>query len=408
MKNNKIYHPKGKKQNRAVKKNNPPMTQRREGYVAKILPKTISRTRADVSTWKSALRAADNVERPRRARLQNLYTDILLDAHLTSQIELRMQHSLSVPFALKRDGETDEESTELLKAARWKNEIDREILWADYRGNSLIELTTENGSLCITSLPRNNIIPEKGILLLSEDDTNGVDYRNCREYGTWLLEFGSRTNYGLLNKAVPHVLFKRFAQSCWSELCEIYGIPPRFIKTDTQDPEMLNRAESMLRDMGSAAYFIIDREESFEFAKGADTNGDVYNNLISLCNSEISLLITGAVIGQDTKNGNRSKEESSIKLLDKMVQSDKRMLESYWNGTVLPALVRIGVLPEGLTYELQQEEDIEKLWDMTKEALPYMDVDAEWMKEKFGIQVTGKKEFPANAGLRVDTSGFFD
>ena len=136
MKNNKTYHPKGKKQNRAVKKNNPPMTQRREGYVAKILPKTISRTRADVSTWKSALRAADNVERPRRARLQNLYTDILLDAHLTSQIELRMQHSLSVPFALKRDGEVDEESTELLKKAIWKNEIDREILWADYRGNS--------------------------------------------------------------------------------------------------------------------------------------------------------------------------------------------------------------------------------------------------------------------------------
>lgn len=408
MKNNKTYHPKGKNKSRTVKKNNIPITQRREGYVAKIVPKTISRTRADVSTWKSALRAADNVERPRRARLQNLYTDTLLDAHLTSQIELRMQHSLSVPFALKRDGEVDEESTELLKKAIWKNEIDREILWADYRGNSLIELTTENDSLCVTSLPRNNIIPEKGILLLSEDDTTGIDYRNCREYGTWLLEFGSRTNYGLLNKAVPHVLFKRFAQSCWSELCEIYGIPPRFIKTDTQDPEMLNRAEAMLRDMGSAAYFIIDREESFEFAKGADTNGDVYNNLISLCNSEISLLITGAVIGQDTKNGNRSKEESSIKLLDKMVQSDKRMLESYWNGTVLPALVRIGVLPEGLTYELQQEEDIEKLWNMTKEALPYMDVDTEWMKEKFGIQVTGKKEGTGGVGLRIDTSDFFD
>ena len=327
MKNNKIYRREKRRQNMAVKKDNSKMVQRREGYVSKIVPKTISRTRADISSWKNALRAADNVENPRRARLQNLYTDILLDAHLTSQIELRMQHSLSVPFVLKRESEIDEKNTALLKAARWKNEIDREILWADYRGNSLIELTTENNTLCVTSLPRNNIIPEKGILLLSEDDTTGIDYRNCREYGTWLLEFGSRTNYGLLNKAIPHVLFKRFAQSCWSELCEIYGIPPRFIKTDTQDPEMLNRAEAMLRDMGSAAYFIIDREESFEFAKGADTNGDVYNNLISLCNSEMSLLITGAVIGQDTKNGNRSKEESSIKLLDKIVQADKKTLE---------------------------------------------------------------------------------
>ena len=391
----------------AVKKDNSKMVQRREGYVSKIVPKTISRTRADISSWKNALRAADNVENPRRARLQNLYTDILLDAHLTSQIELRMQHSLSVPFVLKRESEIDEKNTALLKAARWKNEIDREILWADYRGNSLIELTTENNTLCVTSLPRNNIISEKGILLLSEDDTTGIDYRNCREYGTWLLEFGSRTNYGLLNKAIPHVLFKRFAQSCWSELCEIYGIPPRFIKTDTQDPEMLNRAEAMLRDMGSAAYFIIDREESFEFAKGADTNGDVYNNLISLCNSEMSLLITGAVIGQDTKNGNRSKEESSIKLLDKIVQADKKTLESYWNGTVIPALVKIGILPEGLTYELQQEEDIEKLWGMTREALPYMDIDPEWMKDKFGIQVTGKKEVTGGVGLRIDTSDFF-
>lgn len=392
----------------AVKNDNSKMTQRREGYVSKIVPKTISRTRADISSWKNALRAADNVENPRRARLQNLYTDILLDAHLTSQIELRMQHSLSVPFVLKRESEIDEKNTALLKAASWKNEIDREILWADYRGNSLIELTTENNTLCVTSLPRNNIIPEKGILLLSEDDTTGIDYRNCREYGTWLLEFGSRTNYGLLNKAIPHVLFKRFAQSCWSELCEIYGIPPRFIKTDTQDPEMLSRAEAMLRDMGSAAYFIIDREESFEFAKGADTNGDVYNNLISLCNSETSLLITGAVIGQDTKNGNRSKEESSIKLLDKIVQADKKTLESYWNGTVIPALVKIGILPEGLTYELQQEEDIEKLWGMTREALPYMDIDPEWMKDKFGIQVTGKKEVTGGVGLRIDTSDFFD
>lgn len=407
MKNNKIYRREKRRQNMAVKKDNSKMVQRREGYVSKIVPKTISRTRADISSWKNALRAADNVENPRRARLQNLYTDILLDAHLTSQIELRMQHSLSVPFVLKRESEIDEKNTALLKAARWKNEIDREILWADYRGNSLIELTTENNTLCVTSLPRNNIIPEKGILLLSEDDTTGIDYRNCREYGTWLLEFGSRTNYGLLNKAIPHVLFKRFAQSCWSELCEIYGIPPRFIKTDTQDPEMLSRAEAMLRDMGSAAYFIIDREESFEFAKGADTNGDVYNNLISLCNSEMSLLITGAVIGQDTKNGNRSKEESSIKLLDKIVQADKKTLESYWNGTVIPALVKIGILPEGLTYELQQEEDIEKLWGMTREALPYMDIDPEWMKDKFGIQVTGKKEVTGGVGLRIDTSDFF-
>lgn len=75
---------------------------------------------------------------------------------------------------------------------------------------------------------------------------------------------------------------------------------------------------------------------------------------------------------------------------------------------MIPALVKIGILPEGLTYELQQEEDIEKLWSMTREALPYMDIDPEWMKDKFGIQVTGKKEMTGGVGLRIDTSDFFD
>ena len=90
------------------------------------------------------------------------------------------------------------------------------------------------------------------------------------------------------------------------------------------------------------------------------------------------------------------------------MQSDKRTLESYWNGVVLPALERIGILPAGLVYELQQEEDIEKLWVMTREAFPYMDIDPGWVKDKFGIQVTGKKEMAGGANLGVDTSDFFD
>jgi hypothetical protein len=179
------------------------------------------------------------------------------------------------------------------------------------------------------------------------------------------------------------------------------------MKTDTQDQEMLDRAEQMLRDMGSAAYFIIDTSETFEFAKGADTNGDVYSNLISLCNSEMSLLENGTVIGQDTKNGNRSKEESSLKLLGKIIQSDKALIESYWNGSIIPALERIGIFKPGLTYNFQQEEDLEKLWTMTEKSLPYLEVDPKWIKQKFGIEVTGKREQPAALSWRRDPD-FFD
>ena len=166
---------------------------------------------------------------------------------------------------------------------------------------------------------------------------------------------------------------------------------------------MLSRAEAMMRDMGAAAWFIIDELESFEFAKGADTNGDVYNNLIRLCNSEISLLISGAVIGQDTKNGNESKETISISMFKNLVDADKGMVESYFNLSVLPALFRIGAIPDGLLFEFAPEENIAELWGMTKDALQFMEVDPTWIKEKFGIPVLGLRQ-PAQKAL----SSFFE
>ncbi len=381
---------------------------RRDGYITRIVPKTVTRTRADIALWKSALRAADNVENPRRTRLQRLYADIMQDAHLSSLAELRVLSLLGTPFTLKRDGEVDEECTALLAAAAWKRDIDR-FAWEELLyGHSLVELTTSpEGTPQVTLLPRTNVVPEQGVLLLSEDDGDGIRYREAREYGTWILEFGSRTEYGLLNKAVPHVLFSRFAQSCWSELCEIYAIPPRVLKTNTQDPEMLDRAEQMMREMGAAAWFIIDTNEEFSFAKGADTNGDVYNNLIRVCKEASSLLICGAQLGQDTLNGNRSKEESSQKLFDKIIQADRTRVQGYWNEIILPALVRIGIVPAGLTYEYQQEEDLEKLWNQTHQAMQYFHVEPEWIRSKFGIEVTGEKETGALSVPLAARDGFF-
>lgn len=377
---------------------------RKDTYYAQIAPKAISRTRQDISNWTSALKTADNIDRPRRARLINLYSDILLDAHLSSQIELRRQRLLALPFAISKDGKILDAETSLLRNSAYTRSITSGILDSVFYGHTLLELNPlENDNIDVITLPRQNVVPQKGIILLSEDSDNGIEYRNNPDYGIYILEFGSDSDYGLLNKAIPHALFKRFAQACWSELCEIYAIPPRYIKTNTQDAQMLDRAEKMLRDMGSAAWFIIDESESFDFAKGADTNGDVYSNLISLCKEEISLLINGAVIGQDTKNGNRSKEESSLKLLEVITQSDKALVTGYWNETIIPALIKLGILPDGAEFSYVKEEDVEKLWSMAKEAMQYYDFDPKWIEQTFGLKVLQTKETK-----QKQLSSFFD
>lgn len=376
--------------------------------------KAVSRVRQDIKNWNIALDMS-RTDEPTNWAMQLLYNEALLDAHLTSQLENRKQQVFSLGFLLKTEnGEIDEVQTDFLKNAQFYRQLTNIMLDTKYYGYNLVELALEKTSdkqkLTILQIPRTNITPQNGRFF--KDYTNNrdfINYRNLAEFGTWVLEFipngiqDANFDLGLLNKAIPHVLFKRFAQSCWSELCEIYGIPPRVMKTNTQDNVMLKRAEQMMSDMGAAAWFIIDETESFEFAQGVATNGDVYKNLMDVCRNEISLLISGAVIGQDTVNGNRSKEESSQNMLWELVKSDMAMLEDYWNNTIIPALQRIGILKGNIKFEFEQAEDLDQLFKFTTGLLPFKEVDNDWLKEKFGVEVTGNRNSGIDANqLSVD------
>ena len=263
---------------------------------------------------------------------------------------------------------------------------------SEWLGNSLIELSAENGIHKVKLIERRNVVARKGRFYPDTAMNNFIEYRTVKEFGSWILEFDSG-NIGLINKIVPHVMFKKFAQSCWSELCEIYGIPPRVMKTETRDPAMLDRAEAMMRDVGAASWFIIDNQEEFTFANGVSGDGSVYSNLIHLCNNEICMPVTGAIIGQDTKNGNESKEKISKEVLTRLVEADKRMCEVYMNSVVIPAFIRIGWLPSTTSkFRFAAVEDTDKLWTYTKELLPYKEVDDIFIEEKFGIKVTNKTQ----------------
>lgn len=364
-----------------------------------IAQKSISRTRQDIKNWNEALNAARTAEDPKFFQLHLLYREIVIDALLSSQLENRILKSLKTPFLIKDSkGKKNDEVTELFQNSKFVSDLSRAILQSKFYGHSLVELNYENGVLKCRLIPRTNVDPVNGLVYPDYSEDKAIKYREMPEYGTWILEFGEPDDLGLLNKCVPHVLYKRFAQSCWSELCEIYGIPPRVMKTNTHDKTMVQRSEKMMKDMGSAAWFIIDQTEEFEFAKGVATNGDVYNNHINLCNNEMSMTISGAIIGQDTVNGNRSKDESAQDMLGDLVLSDLDLLKLYWNPTILPALIKIGIASGDLVFGYPETENLAELWKMTVEAADRFEVNPVWVKDKFGIDIVGAKKQPASSG----------
>ena len=385
-----------------------------------IVPKAIAQTRSDVQVWKRAIASAENIENPKMFPYYNLVKDMSIDAHLTSQIQNRKLSTISANFVIKKaNGETHQELTDKLQKSVWFNMIIEYILDSVYFGYTLIEFNRkENEELSEGELPtpninlitRQNVIPQKGIILKDYTDEKGLDYINAPEYGTWVLDFGVMGDLGLINKAIPHILFSRFAQSCWSELCEIYGIPPRVMKTNTRDMAALKRAERMMTDMGAAAWFIIDESETFEWASNSiPSTGEVYNGLIKLCRDNISLLISGAIIGQDTKYGSKGKEESSQESLQNLVNADQTLVEQYMNEKVLSALYAIGVLPEEkLSFHYDQVEDLSELWQRTIDLMPYKNIPNQWIKDKFGVEVEGDRTSQNQGQLNWSTEPFFD
>lgn len=359
----------------------------------RVVKKTILQTRRDIADWKWSKQIASSAAEPKMYLLQDIFSDIVLDALLTSQMNNRREQTISAPYEMiTPDEKVDDNATKFIRDIPIVTDMLGHIWDSEWYGYSVIEMSIKNGLKSVELINRRNIIPANGRFYPDTSMSNYIEYRDVSEFGKWILEFNS-DSIGMLDKLVPHVMFKKFAQSCWSELCEIYGIPPRVMKTETRNPEMLDRAEEMMREVGAAAWFIIDITEEFEFAKGVDTNGDVYSNLINLCNNEISMLVSGAVIGQDTKHGNESKEKTSMQLLDRLVDADKRMVENYMNSIVIPAWIRIGWIP-GTTsrFRFKAVEDTDKLWQFTKELLPYKEVDNEFIEEKFGIKVTDKQQ----------------
>ena len=194
------------------------------------------------------------------------------------------------------------------------------------------------------------------------------------------------------------------------ELCEIYGIPPRVMKTNTRDMAALKRAERMMNDMGAAAWFIIDESETFEWASNSiPSTGEVYNGLIKLCRDNISLLISGAIIGQDTKYGSKGKEESSQESLQNLVNADQTLVEQYMNEKVLSALYAIGVLPEEkLSFHYDQVEDLSELWQRTIDLMPYKNIPDQWIKDKFGVEIEGDRTSQNQGQLNWSAEPFFD
>lgn len=379
-----------------------------------------ARAQKDIAKWRSALDAAERIDMPRRYMLYDIYREIVLDAHLHGELELRKNKTIQSRYNIfDAKGDSNDELAELLRKP-WFFELMGYLLDARFYGHSLVQIDdvlplkgTEGGIQSVTLVPREHVEPIQGLLLRQYNDTMGIPYREEKVFANWIIETPGGRGMGLLNQAAPHALYKRFAQGAWSEFSELFGMPLRVGKTNVRDTEMVGQMEDMLRRMGSSAFAVIDDQETLEFIETTKSNGEVFEALIRLCDNQMSKLISGAIIGGDSPGGSRSKEEVGERLNMAIIEADKDWLSGLINERVLPVLIAHGYPLQGCSFVWEQQKDVQALWNNTFQAMQYFEVDEDWVRETFGIQITTPREMPGfNQGLSINNlntdTGFFD
>lgn len=381
-------------------------TAQKKALLIELNQQTESLTKKDLANWRSAWQQAINFENPKRAELYRVYTDTLIDLHLTGCISQRKGKTLQKPFILTdKNGKEDDKARKIFEREWFYNLLDL-ALDSRYWGHSLIQfgdIIKEGDTMSFANVelvPRRHVVQEYGVITpdAGDDWQNGISYREG-EIANWCIEVGNPYDLGLLLKCAPQSLSKKNMLAYWDTFGEIFGMPIRVAKTMSQDKKDISRIEAMLADMGAAAWGLFPDGTDIEIKESS--RGDAYNvydKRIDRCNSEISKGVLGQTMTID--NGSSlSQSETHLEVFENLCRADATMLKYTINDRLIPLMIKHGFPVQGVTFDWDEAASYtpSEQREMERVLLQYYDVDPQYFRDKYKIEITGVKQPAANS-----------
>lgn len=363
-----------------------------------------------LNSWKTALLLASDPISPNRELLSNNYQSLMLDNHLSSCIEtriLRVQRSRFI-FRSQQSHEVNEDLSRIFQRPWFEDFIELTVKEL-FEGTKVLEMMDLDDTLHlrkITEIPIININPSRGLILKNAGDTNGWQYKEGY-LKDFYLQIGEDTDLGLLKDVGPVVIFKKTAFGSWLDYIEKYGIPPRWVTTDSMDTKRIRQLEVMMQNMISGHWAVLQGNEKIELADtpGTDAN-QVFDQLIERVNSELSKKVLGATGTNDEKSFVGSAKVHQDVANDRH-ESDKIRIKYIINQDLIPRLLKISPAYAPLnghyfdwddSYEIEPADLIEKVTLLSNAGF---EIDPEYIQKRTGVKILGFK--PSLLGGGVDT-----
>jgi SPP1 gp7 family putative phage head morphogenesis protein len=362
-----------------------------------LIIEPLVRSNPDIRKWRYALRSAEDTDRPDRSKLYDIYEETLLDGMVTSTTERIVLKCTNSKIIFLKDGEADKEHpiNKMLKTPVFLD-ILKWIIQSKWWGHSLIELDfNSEGISKATLLERKNVIPEKGLVVERVGEDKGTYYRQS-PYIDYLLDVGAHKDLGLLNKATPCAIFKRFGISSWGEYVERFGIPIQEYQYDPLVPGSREEVIKQSKEQGSGAKIIMPSGTQTTLHKGADGSGSAVFKEYKTANEE-DILYIFLLQTMTTKDGSsRSQSETHLDSETELIAGYKLFIEMVLNFQLKPILERhsFDVSNGNFEYETSDGLTKEQLVNILTQLAAFGDIPLDLIEKLFGIKLEPKTQEP--------------
>ena len=334
-----------------------------------------------------------------RARLIDLYDACLQqDAHIRAVIETLESQILGDRYMLARmNGKgkyvKDVEQTRKIQGTQF-DKIIKGIVESKLYGYTLLEvmpgLDPKTGKLAeVNSIERRNVLADQRIVLRRQ----GIwephwDLRHAAYARHYILI--NSGDLGLFSATTPLILAKKFTVANYVNFSHTYGHPIIHGKTVSESNTDRKRLANEIANAAQNKVVVTGIEDEVDIKTFTMSNSEkIYTGLIDFVNREVSNL----VLGSESMAGGMQSYVGSTKahqdIFRDRIEVYRRYIENIMNEEVVPRLVAMGYIPDGLEFKYSNRiemnnEDRIKLYQLITDKY---EVEADEIEREFGINV---------------------
>ena len=311
----------------------------------------------DISKWRRAIAAAEDPRDPDRNGLLDIYNDIILDAHLTSLINKRVEDLTGTRIVFTHKGKANEKISDLIDMP-WFGEMLEDLLKARFYGHTASWIDLSGGEFhkykCFS---RKHIVPEKHLFREKEEQRTGIDYTQP-PLDRYIITAGKERDFGLLLIAVPYALIKRGDVSDWATFNELFSAPFRVGTYPAFNPAAKKEMAEALKTAGGFGYALIQEGTKLDFVQNSGTgSAGNYQALADFCDKQMSKTFIHGTMTLDAEGG-QYKGDIHERSEDAVHKSDRRFILNVLNTSFKYLLEIHGFNPGEGKFSFVKEEHI--------------------------------------------------